>query len=243
MWMRTTMNYQYRHGTTTTVALRTLWKQGGARRLYRGVGPALLQGPLARFGDTAANEFVLRYLKDSQLPLPVKTAAASAASASWRLVISPVDALKTTLQAEGAAGLKLLSAKVQSKGVGVLWHGALAAATATAAGHFPWFLTFNFLEEKLPQFDQQPWMKLLRSAGIGFTASVVSDTITNSVRVVKTIRQTYHQPIGYRDAAQLVVGKEGVKGLLGRGLKTRLLANGMQGLMFSVLWTKIKEMW
>ena len=65
MWMRTTMNYQYRHGTTTAVALRTLWKQGGVRRLYRGVGPALLQGPLARFGDTAANEFVLRYLEHS----------------------------------------------------------------------------------------------------------------------------------------------------------------------------------
>ena len=41
----------------------------------------------------------------------------------------------------------------------------------------------------------------------------------------------------------MVVGKEGVMGLLGRGLKTRLLANGMQGLMFSVLWTSIKEMW
>ena len=242
MWMRTTMNYQYRHGTTTTVALRMLWQQGGVRRFYRGVGPALLQGPLARFGDTAANEFALRYLEDSQLPLPVKTAAASTASASWRLVISPVDAMKTTLQAEGAGGLKLLSAKMQNKGVGVLWHGALAAATATAAGHFPWFLTFNFLQERLPQFDQ-PWKRLLRSAGIGFTASVVSDSITNSVRVVKTIRQTYHKPIGYREAAQLVVRKEGVLGLLGRGLKTRLLANGMQGLMFSVLWTRIKEMW
>ena len=242
MWMRTTMNYQYRHGTNTTVALRTLWKQGGVRRLYRGVGPALLQGPLARFGDTAANEFVLQYLEHSEVPLPIKTAAASTASASWRLVISPVDALKTTLQAEGAGGVKLLSAKVQKKGVGVLWHGALAAATATAAGHFPWFLTFNFLQEVLPQFDQR-WKSLFRNAGIGFTASVVSDSITNSVRVVKTIRQTYYKPIGYKDAAQMVVGKEGVMGLLGRGLKTRLLANGMQGLMFSVLWTSIKEMW
>ena len=94
------MNYQYRHGTTTSVAFKTLWRQGGVRRFYRGVGPALLQGPLARFGDTAANEFALKYLEDLQLPLPVKTAAASTASASWRLVISPVDALKTTLQAE-----------------------------------------------------------------------------------------------------------------------------------------------
>ena len=32
MWMRTTMNYQYRHGSTTTVAIKTLYKEGGIRR-------------------------------------------------------------------------------------------------------------------------------------------------------------------------------------------------------------------
>ena len=36
--------------------------------------------------------------------------------------------------------------KVSSRGPPVLWHGALAAASATAVGHFPWFLTFNFLQ-------------------------------------------------------------------------------------------------
>jgi len=55
MWMRTTINYQYRYGTTTMVALRTLYKDGGIPRFYRGLLPALIQGPLSRFGDTAAN--------------------------------------------------------------------------------------------------------------------------------------------------------------------------------------------
>lgn len=50
-----TLNPQYRYGTTTGEALRTLWKDGGVVRFYRGLGPALLQGPLSRFGDTAAN--------------------------------------------------------------------------------------------------------------------------------------------------------------------------------------------
>lgn len=36
-------------------ALRHLYKEGGVVRFYRGLGPALLQGPLSRFGDTAAN--------------------------------------------------------------------------------------------------------------------------------------------------------------------------------------------
>lgn len=43
MWLRTTVNYQYRYGTSTSVALRTLYADGGVARFYQGVGPALLQ--------------------------------------------------------------------------------------------------------------------------------------------------------------------------------------------------------
>jgi len=38
------------------------------------------------------------------------------------------------------------------------------------------------------------------------------------------------------DAANSIIKKEGMLGLFGRGLITRLLANGAQGMMFSVLW-------
>ena len=34
---------QYRYGTTTTQALKTLYREGGVFRFYRGVGPALIQ--------------------------------------------------------------------------------------------------------------------------------------------------------------------------------------------------------
>ena len=76
----------------------------------------------------------------------------------------------------------------------------------------------------------------MRRAFIGFVASVVSDTISNSLRVVKTYRQVNEIRIGYWAAAQAVIAVDGLKGLFGRGLKTRILANGLQGLMFSVLW-------
>jgi hypothetical protein len=36
-------------------AFKTLYADGGIPRFYKGVIPALLQGPLSRFGDTAAN--------------------------------------------------------------------------------------------------------------------------------------------------------------------------------------------
>ena len=50
------MNYQYRHGTSMMTALKTLYRDGGVLRFYRGYFPALAQGPLARFGDTAGKK-------------------------------------------------------------------------------------------------------------------------------------------------------------------------------------------
>jgi hypothetical protein len=42
--------------------------------------------------------------------------------------------------------------------------------------------------------------------------------------------------VGYTDAAKAVIAVDGWKGLFGRGLKTRIIANGFQGLLFSILW-------
>lgn len=49
----------------------------------------------------------------------------------------------------------------------------------------------------------------------------------------------------HRSAAgvQEILAKEGYIGLFGRGLKTKILANGMQGLLFSVLWRIGQDMW
>ena len=43
MWLRTTMNYQYRYGTGTKEAMSTLYKQGGIGRFYQGLPYALMQ--------------------------------------------------------------------------------------------------------------------------------------------------------------------------------------------------------
>ena len=49
------------------------------------------------------------------LPVQVKTIGASAAAASVRVCLMPIDALKTTLQVEGSGGLALLRAKGNKK--------------------------------------------------------------------------------------------------------------------------------
>ena len=55
MPLRTTVNYQYRYGTTSMQSFRTLYRDGGILRFYRGFGFAIIQGPWSRFGDTFAN--------------------------------------------------------------------------------------------------------------------------------------------------------------------------------------------
>jgi hypothetical protein len=93
----------------------------------------------------------------------------------------------------------------------------------------------NSNQQNLPLPDTLG-QKLVRQAFIGFCASVVSDTISNSLRVVKTYRQVNETRIGYIDAAMAVVAADGWIGLFGRGLVTRIIANGLQGTMFSILW-------
>eukprot|EP01091_Cochliopodium_minus_P000492 TRINITY_DN10451_c0_g1_i1.p1 TRINITY_DN10451_c0_g1~~TRINITY_DN10451_c0_g1_i1.p1 ORF type:complete len:291 (-),score=76.12 TRINITY_DN10451_c0_g1_i1:72-944(-) len=245
MWLRTTMNYQYRHGTSMLTALKTLYKDGGVIRFYRGYFPALAQGPLARFGDTAANTGVLQLLNELEstkdLNVGTKTMCASFAAAGFRIFLMPIDAVKTIMQVEGKKGFPMLTEKIRNNGVRVLWHGSLAASGATLVGHFPWFFTYNYLDKNLPLPYNLP-TKLLRNATMGFVSSVISDTISNSVRVIKTTKQTHAESISYYDATRQIIQKDGVLGLMGRGLSTRILANGLQGLLFSVLWRLIDDM-
>ena len=70
----------------------------------------------------------------------------------------------------------------------------------------------------------------------GFCSSAVSDTCSNSIRVIKTTTQTSTVPIGYMEALRMVIAKDGISGLLFRGLVTKIISNGCQGILFSVLW-------
>lgn len=246
MWLRTTMNYQYRHGTSTGEAIRHLYKEGGIRRFYRGYGPAIFQGPLSRFGDTAANAGILALLDSSDttrsLPVMVKTGVASVSAGLFRIFLMPIDTCKTILQVEGKNGISMLKNKVSAGGPRVMYAGSIGAAGATMVGHYPWFATYNTLQASIPMPEKdQIVLKLGRNAIIGFCSSVVSDVTSNSIRVVKTTKQTYPTPISYPDAARMIIEKDGLQGLFLRGLGTRILANGAQGMMFSVLWKMLQE--
>ncbi|KAK1996341.1 mitochondrial carrier [Colletotrichum falcatum] len=241
MPLRTIMNYQYRFGTGFREAVSTLYQDGGVRRYYQGIGAALIQGPVSRFGDTAANAGILALLESNsflnQLPTLIKTIFASLCAAAFRMILTPIDTLKTTLQAQGSKGTAILRQRIKTHGVGSLWWGAFATAAATFVGHYPWFGTYNYLSANIPEPEKsQLFLWLLRLAFIGFCASIISDSVSNSLRVVKTYRQVNDTKVSYSKAAKLVIQRDGFVGFLGRGLKTRILANGLQGIIFSILW-------
>jgi len=58
--------------------------------------------------------------------------------------------------------------------------------------------------------------------------------------VIKTVRQT-NETMSYKNIVMKVVEEDGWAGLFGRGLKTRIICNGMQGLMFSVMYKLFEE--
>ena len=132
--------------------------------------------------------------------------------------------------------------KVKKGGPTVLFQGALGNALASFVGNYPWYLTFNFLQEAIPVVSaDQLLLKLMRAALCGFLATCVSDCTSNSIRVLKTTRQTSATEISYREAATQIIEKEGIKGLFGRGLGTRILTNGVQASLFTIIWKYLEE--
>eukprot|EP00201_Polytomella_parva_P008961 CAMPEP_0175059816 /NCGR_PEP_ID=MMETSP0052_2-20121109/12642_1 /TAXON_ID=51329 ORGANISM="Polytomella parva, Strain SAG 63-3" /NCGR_SAMPLE_ID=MMETSP0052_2 /ASSEMBLY_ACC=CAM_ASM_000194 /LENGTH=409 /DNA_ID=CAMNT_0016325407 /DNA_START=532 /DNA_END=1761 /DNA_ORIENTATION=- len=303
MWIRTTTNYQYRHGGETLATMRKLYRDGGGglggiRRFYRGMGVALIQGPLIRFFDTASNGAALSIMESvpatSELPIAVKTLFGSLSAVAFRLLLMPIDTYKTFMQVEGASGAAALRAKVLATGPSALFHGAAATAAVAFVSHYPWFATYNYLNTVLPhptgivdgkegkgwtgenevessnsnRYMQSGKMEtdvtnnntnqssssnlssttnlasLARAAAIGLAASTASDGLSNAFRVIKIVRQSNRQSVSYKTVISDIVSQDGVmKGLMGRGLKTKIISSAIQGIVFSTLWQIGKEAW
>ena len=104
----------------------------------------------------------------------------------------------------------------------------------------PRFFTYNFLSEKIPKQDT-PIGELGRRALLGFCSSAVSDTCSNSIRVVKVYKQSSTEAITYPQVVRKVIAESGVTGLMFRGLETKIFSNGLQGILFSILWKHFEE--
>lgn len=242
MPLDTTITVQYRYGQSMFSTFRSLMAAGGLARFYSGWRAAVLQGPLARFGDTSTNATVLYFLDSADgtksMPTLIKTTAASAMAACWRVTLMPIDVCKTVYQVYGSSAFSKLVLRARTYGVGGFYFGSAAAFASAFAGHLPWYATFNELDRTLRP-GISPMERLVRHAVLGFSASFVSDCVTNSLRVIKAIRQA--EGLSYLDSVRSVVKTDGLFGLATRGLQTRLLLNGLQGVFFTIVWKSLEQ--
>lgn len=73
----------------------------------------------------------------------------------------------------------------------------------------------------------------------------MSDTVVNAVRVIKTTKQSLasKQTVSYLDAIRIVLAADGWRGLFGRALRTRIFANALQSIVFTIIWRGLAERW
>ena len=88
-------------------------------RFYHGFIAALIHGPMSRFGDTASSSGTLFLLESnsfvkSRIPSPVKMMVASVGAAGFRMILTPIDTVKMTLQTLGKGGMATLTSRVSS---------------------------------------------------------------------------------------------------------------------------------
>eukprot|EP00913_Durusdinium_trenchii_P008530 g8010.t2 len=231
MWLRTAMNYQYKFGGSLREVLQKLWAEGGLLRLYQGLFWAILQVPLSRFGDVAANDLSLAVARVWVLPLSMTTFLGSISGAAWRILITPVETCKTILQTDGS---QILRKKLMRGGLFGLWEGWEGNYLANLLGSYPCFVAMNLLQHHLP-VPRGRLQVLGRSALIGAIGTSASDVVANFMCIIKTKKQTSSEDCSYWRAAQQIIEKDGVGGVFFRGLGTRILINILQGSFFNVL--------
>lgn len=124
-----------------------------------------------------------------------------------------------------------------------LYQGTAATVLATIVGHYPWFLSHNWLDGAIPKPTSFK-LSLLRNALIGFISSAISDICSNVIRVIKTVKQSSAvsgAQMSYYDVIIDVYHEGGLAALFGRGLPLRIITNGIQSMLFVIVWKIISS--
>jgi len=249
MWLRTVINYQYRYGSTFVQALSHLYGSGGIPRLYSGLGFALVQAPLSRFVSTAANDGVHNLIQNLEWTKhwgPGREVVVAALVVGlFRMLLMPIDTSKTVMQIEGEKGFAKLMSEVKKGKIHLLYAGSFANAASSFISHWPWFYTYNRLSRSEAIQILLPWTAG-RNALIGFLSSIVSDTVANFMRVIKTTKQALSATnvgITYAETISVILAVDGLRGLFGRGLRTRIMGNALQSILFTVIWRGLAQRW
>jgi hypothetical protein len=245
MWLRTANTYQIVNGCGLRVALHELYEDGGVARLYQGISFAIIHAPLAKAGMTAANAGVPILLEDYLPSLSASaatiTAITAACAALWKVTLIPLEVIRTMKQVNGKSANAALWLRVKEIGIGAVYVGLPATFFQSLVGTYPFLLVVNQLDGVVPTPERTD-LQIIRNGIVGMFASGASDLCSNSLKVLRTMQQcSPDTDLGIKTAAMRVVRSDGIIGLFGRGLKTRLLVNIVQTALFTVLWKLFEQ--
>ncbi len=152
---------------------------------------------------------------------------------------------QVVLQVEGSEGWQRLKQNIKAGRLARMYSGVVESTLATGLANYPWHITFQYLQQHLPEAHGL-LMKSLRNGVIGFVSSVSADIVSNGLKVIKIAKQTsVAGELGegsgvvssYMRTLDRLLKDGGMLGLLfGRGLSTRILANGLQSIVFTIIW-------
>ena len=186
MPLRTIITNQQKYGGNLLIITRKMYEHGKIPRFYSGYFYSLSLVSSLRFGygfinSTTQSKFI-------NYPLFLSTGVESVLASSYRFLLYPIDTLKNYKQVYGLEKLKMDIVKNNYKH---LFSGSLSAAASTLISHYPFFLTYNFLQQRISE-DKKT---LITSGLIGFVSTTISDIFSNGFRVIKVIKQTSDKKI------------------------------------------------
>tara|TARA_B100001142_G_C14172645_1_gene592879 strand:- start:178 stop:978 length:801 start_codon:yes stop_codon:yes gene_type:complete len=235
LWIRTVNNYQYRYGTNLKDTFKILYKDGGILRFYKGYIPSLFVASTCKFADL--NSYY--YTKNNNFNDIDKLLIISSVSSITRLGVIPIDTLDVFLQVEGNKGINTLYNKTKDHGIKVLYYGASPWILNNFVGTFSWFGVHNYLNDKYKNKFNNHFN--IKHGIIGLSSSIVTDIITNPLRILKIYKQSNEKNIGYKTTINNIITERGISELLFRGLKTRLIIHGIQSVFFTVIWKNLEK--
>ena len=216
-WIKPIIKSQYVYGGSLSESFNFLKKNGGIPRFYQGFLPAVLKSSIGRTSDiTIYKTFNEKYGNNYYY----SSLNSGCLSALVKIAIMPLDTLSNIYQVHGKDAYKHIR--------GNLYRGALAYGAIHSISSTCWLLSYSKLKER----EWTPFSNL-NYLLTGFTSSLITDTIVNPLRVLKTNKQVFANNKSYVEILQdMIKDKMG----LYRGYRIRLGYNAINGGLFVLFW-------
>ena len=227
-WVKTLVKNQYVYGEPIISTFKTLFRSTEPFRFYSGMLPTITKAIIGRNADILCYKFYLEKLDSNKEHI----ALISGLSASViKVGFMPLDTISNLYQIHGKNAEQIIK-KQYGKENYFFYRGTTAYIALTSIGSSVWLYTYSKLNE-----TQLHTNKNINNALIGISASIMSDSVINPIRILKTYKQSHNDYITYSNIIKNIVKKDGgwLKSYF-RGYGVRMCLNAFNSGLFMVLW-------